>query len=264
MRKIKLMTDCTSDLSDELYSRYDIEVLPLYVTVGGRSYADKLEINPEKLFELAKQYNEVPKTSTISRSVLHEAFQKYLALDYDILFISLGSAFSGVYQNATLMAQEFEAGRIRIIDSKNLSSGIGLLVLKAAKFLESGDDLETAARKVEAIVPNVRTMFSINTLEYLHKGGRCSGTSRLFGTLLKIKPIIRVVNGAMEVAKKPRGKFETSLDTQLEYVEHDKELIDPDYIMITHCMADEDAKYLRTRLEKMVKVNCILETHAVP
>ncbi|MDD3999789.1 MAG: DegV family protein, partial [Bacilli bacterium] len=164
--------------------------------------------------------------------------------------------------NAQIAASEFPEGRIRIVDSGNLSSGTGLLLLKAVKYRAEGDDLETIAKKVEKHIPLVRTQFAINTLSYLHKGGRCSGTSRIIGTLLKIKPIIRVIDGAMAVTKKPRGKYQKALDTLLEYLRNDAGNIDLDNIMITHCQAYEDCEYLKMEVAKIEKAENIIGTKA--
>lgn len=262
MKGIKIITDCTSDLTPELYQKHDIDVIPLYVNIGGKSYADVVEINAEKLYQLVKEYGELPKTSAFSPATFSEYFKKYVDAGMDVLYIGIGSNFSVAFQNANIAASEFPEGRIRIVDSGNLSSGIGLLLLKATKYREQGDDLETIASKVEADVPRVRTQFAINTLAYLHKGGRCSGTSRIIGTLLKVKPIIRVVDGKMMVAKKPRGKFKKALDTLLDYLRADAENVDLDNIMVTHSMADEDAAYLKAEVAKIVNSKQIHETKA--
>jgi DegV family protein with EDD domain len=262
MNKIKIITDCTSDLTFEIYEKYDIDVIPLYVTIGGKTYADVLEINSEMLYQKVEEFGELPKTSTIAPIAFATIFKKYIDLGYDILFIGIGSAFSAVFQNATIVSREFPKGRIRIVDSQNLSSATGLLLLKAIRYRDAGDDLETIATKVEKAVPLIRTQFAINTLDYLHKGGRCSGTERLFGTLLKIRPIIRVLGGKMQVAKKPRGKFNVALETLLEYVTHDKDIIDLKDIMITHSLNEPDAKYLRRRLGEIINAENIIETKA--
>lgn len=263
MNKIKIITDYTSDLSDELYQKYEIEAMPLYINIAGKTFRDKIDIMPEEMFEIVQAKNELPKSSAISPANYIEVFKKYIEQGYDILFTGIGSDLSSSFQNALIAKEEFPEGRISVVDSKNLSSGIGLILLKAAKFVEEGLSLKEVTDKLNDIVPRVRSMFSINTFEYLHKGGRCSGTAKFFGSMLKIKPIIRVVDGKMVVAKKPRGKYKVALDAQLDYVKHDKDNIDPDNIFITHCLAhDEDIDYLKAELNKLVKVNNIHVTTA--
>lgn len=262
MGNIRIITDSTSDLTPELYEKYGIEMLPLTVSIGGKTYEDVREINSEKLYELVKEHGELPKTSAATPAALIKAFEKHVAAGDDVLYMGIGANFSGSYQNALLAAGEFPEGRVRIVDSGNLSSGIGLLLLKAAKFRDQGLDLEEIARKVEELVPLVRTQFAVNTLAYLHKGGRCSGTSRIIGTVLRLKPIIRVVDGRMVVAKKPRGNFRKALDTLLDYFRNDLENVDPENVMVTHSLADEDAVYLKEEIRKTGKIENILETKA--
>ena len=258
MNKIKIITDCTSDLTDDLYVEHDIHVMSLYVTIGEKNYRDKIDILPEEMFKLVDKYNTLPKTSALTPHDFNEVFGKYINEGYDVLFFGIGGGFSSTFQNAVIASREFPEDRIRVLDSANLSSGIGLLLLKAAKFRDEGNTLAEIAAKIEAIVPNVKSMFSINTLEYLHKGGRCSGTQRFFGSMLKIKPIIRVVDGKMIVGKKPRGKYKAALDAQLEYVMHDIDNIDPDNLFITHCLAeDEDIEYLKEEINKRININNI-------
>ncbi|HHX79490.1 MAG TPA: DegV family protein [Acholeplasmataceae bacterium] len=272
MNGIKIITDCTSDLTPELYEKHDIDIIPLYVNIGGKSYADVIEINAEQLYQLVKEHGELPKTSAIPPATFTAYFKKYLDAGKDILYLGIGSGFSAAFQNARIAASEFPEGRIRLVDSGNLSSGIGLLLLKAAQYRNQGADLETIARKVEADVSLVRTQFAINTLSYLHKGGRCSGTSRIIGTLLKIKPIIRVVDGKMVVTKKPRGKFQKALDTLVDYLRSDAEKVDLDNIMVTHNLAKEDAAYLKREIAKVLnpiqihetKASAVISTHCGP
>ncbi len=259
---IKIITDCTSDLLPEIYRSKDIEVIPLYITIGGKTYRDGVDISTEDLYRKVQEYGELPKSSAVNPSTFVGCFKKHLDQGHDVLFMGIGAKFSVTYQTALLAANEFPKERVRIVDSQNLSSGIGLLLLKACKFRDAGDDLETVAKKLEGLVPLVRTQFAINTLEYLHKGGRCSGTARIFGTLLKIKPIIRVIDGAMVVAKKPHGKFSVALEVMLDYLRKDKNNVDPDCIMVTHSLAPEDAAYLKEQVKNIVKVDTILETFA--
>lgn len=263
MEKIKIVTDCTSDLSEELIEKHNIHTVPLIVNIGGKSYKDKEEINTKELFEKVKEYDELPKTSALTPHTYYELFKDLIDQGYSVLYMGIGSGFSSCYQNSMIASEDLPKDKLRIVDSANLSSGIGLLLLKAAKFRDEGNSLNEIADKLEVLVPKVRTMFSIDTLEYLHKGGRCSGTARFFGSMLKIKPIIRVVDGKMVVAKKPRGKYKVALDTQIDYFMHDKDNIDPENIFITHCLAhDEDIEYLKEKITQTIDVKNLHVTNA--
>lgn len=259
MRKINIITDCTSDLSPELLAQNHIEVVPLLVTFGEKSYRDGIDLTTQELYQKVEQYKALPKSAAIPPAQYHEIFSKY-SVDEDVIFMGIGAGFSGNFQNAVIAAQDFD--NVYVVDSGNLSSGIGLLLLKICKFRDEGLSTAEIIKKVDELRPKVRTQFAINTLDYLHMGGRCSGTTKIFGTLLKIKPIIKVVDGKMIVAKKPHGKYERALEALLDYVKADLDNLDPDNIFITHSLADEDAKYLMGELKKMVKVNNIYETKA--
>ncbi len=259
MRKVNIITDCTSDLTPELYEKLNIQVLPLYVTFGNETYRDGIDINTEQLYEKVNEYKALPKSAALPPLVFEEAFLKYPA-DEDIIFMGIGSGFSASYNNAVIASRH--CPNVTVIDSCNLSSGIGLQLLKMCEYRDQGLSVSEIVEKMKVITPLVRSQFAIDTLEYLHMGGRCSGTSRFFGTMLRIKPIIRVVNGAMEIAKKPHGKFIKALDVLLDYFALDVENVDPSCIMITHSLADEDAVYLTNALKVNYGFSNVVETRA--
>jgi DegV family protein with EDD domain len=170
-----------------------------------------------------------------------------------------------------LAASEFDDGRIHIVDSLNLSSAIGLLVLKAVDYKSQGMSAGEIAESVRRLVPKVKTAFIIDTLEYLHKGGRCSAVANFVGGVLKIRPIVRVVDGSMILAQKLMGKREKALNTMLDNVIKEKENIDTDRIMITHSLSS-DADYLKSELAKYIpakeilitKAGCVISSHCGP
>lgn len=262
MKKIRIITDCTSDLTKQIYEENDILVLPLYVTIGGKTYSDGIDITTKEMYELVNKYNELPKSSNISPTTFEETFRNELKNYDEIIYLGIGSKMSSTYNNACFAAREVDPSRIFIVDSENLSSGIGLLILRAVKLRKQGLSAFEISEELKKITPLVRTQFVINTLEYLHKGGRCTGTVKIIGTLLKIKPIIRVAHGEMEIAKKPMGKFERGLEVLLGYVKDDLENIETDNIMVTHSETDKDADYLINELKKMNKFENIIKTSA--
>lgn len=261
MKKIGIITDSTSDLTKEMYQKYEIEVLPLYVILQGKTYADGIDITMEELYTKVDKCGKLPKSSNVSPAKFTELFTQYLEKYESIVYFGIGSDLSATCQNAKLAASEFEEGKVYVGDSKNLSSGIGLLLLKAAKFRDEGYSAKEIYEKVEALVPYVRTQFAINTLKYLHMGGRCSGVSKFFGTALKLKPIIRVIDGKLVVGKKPIG-YKKALIALLDYFESDLEKVDLDNVFVTHAVAKSDAEYLEEKLGKMIPSECIRETNA--
>ncbi|MGF9698176.1 MULTISPECIES: DegV family protein [Paenibacillus] len=271
MSRIKIFADSTSDLTPDWIKTHDIGIVPLYVVFGDESLKDGAEITPEQLYERVSKEGRLPKTAAPSPADFITAFQPYIEQGDDILYISLSSELSSTYQNALLASSEFPEGRISVVDSLNLSSGIGLLVMKAVHAAEKGQNLNEITQLVEAVKPNVRTEFVIDTLEYLHKGGRCSGMQNLIGSLLKIRPVIRVADGKMSPAYKVRGKREKALDQMLQNTLSQKHQIDTDLIIVVHTMAEEDALDLQKSLQEqtgarveLTTAGCVICSHCGP
>ncbi|WJH30357.1 DegV family protein [Paenibacillus sp. CC-CFT742] len=271
MSRIKIFADSTSDLNPDWIKTHDIGIIPLYVVFGDESLKDGVEITPERLYERVSEDGRLPKTAAPSPADFMTAFQPYIDQGDDILYISLSSELSSTYQNALLASSEFPEGRISVVDSLNLSSGIGLLVMKAVHAAQKGQSLKEITHLVEAVKPNVRTEFVIDTLEYLHKGGRCSGMQNLIGSLLKIRPVIRVTDGKMSPAYKVRGKREKALDQMLQNTLGEKHQIDTDLIIVVHTMAEEDALELQKSLQEqtggrveLTTAGCVICSHCGP
>lgn len=269
MHKIKLISDSTCDLSKDLLQKHFIDLVPLFVNFKEESYLDGVTLTVPEMYQKVHEKGFLPKTAAASPGFFVEIFEKYLNLGYEIIYLGIGSKFSGTLQSANSAKLVLNDERIHLIDSGNLSSGSGLLLLKAAKFIQSGDDISTVIAKIESLIPKVRTQFVINTMEYLYKGGRCSGMAAIAGTLLKIKPIIKVVDGAMSVGKKPRGKIEVGINVLIDEVFEIKDQIDEDFLMITHSVADDSANYIRDRLSKSLSMKnfyitdagCVISSH---
>jgi len=264
MPKIKIITDSTCDLTPDLLEKNDIAVLPLHVNFKDTTYQDNVDINTDKLYELVEECGYLPTTSATSPGVFYEAFKKYLDEGYDIVYTGIGNELSATMKAAFSAKQmlEAEGDRIYIVDSMNLSSGIGLLLLKAVKFREEGLDAKTIAHKLEELAPKVSTQFVIDTMQYLYKGGRLSALSAFMGTVLKIKPIIRVRNGVLQVGKKPRGSLLAGVKILVDEVLALGDQIDDDFLMITHSHSDESAEYIKKELIGKVPVKNIYETFA--
>jgi len=262
MGDIQLVTDSTCDLSEDLLEAHDIEVIPLFVNFESESYRDGVDIATQEMYQKVDEVGDVPKTSAASPASFEEVFEKHLEKGRKIIYTGIGSGFSATLQNANIAKQKLESDDIYLIDSQNLSSGSGLLLLKAAKYRAEGDDTATIARKMRDLVPRVRTQFVIDTFEYLHKGGRIKAISRFVGTSLRLKPIIKVVDNAMTVGKKGRGNIRQGIKLMLRDVLKDKGNVDEDFFMITHSMAGKQVPYIREEVEKAFDVGNIYETQA--
>jgi DegV family protein with EDD domain len=260
--KVKIITDSTCDLSKELIEKLDIEVLPLYVNFSDSTYLDGVDIDVNKLYELISEKDELPKTAAVAIPTIEDVFKKYLDEGYDIVYTGISKAMSRTFENAYMMAQELNPERVFPVDSKNLSTGIGLLLLKACKYRDQGLSAREIAINLERDRELVLSQFAIEKMDFLHKGGRCSSVAAFLGTMLKIKPIIAVRDGKMHVAKKPIGKMKMALDVMLSQIADDKDRLDKDHIFVTHSLGYEYAEYLKAKLVEMLPGVDIIETVA--
>lgn len=237
---VKIIADSTCDLSPELLDRFHIQILPLYVNLEGKDYRDGVDITSEDIFRSVAQTGALPKTAAMPVSGFEEAFAKALEPDTEILCLTIGSKFSACYQNAVIAANENP--NIAVVDSQNLSTGFGHVVLCAAEYAAKGHSAKETADYLSAdVIPFVRASFIIDRLDYLYKGGRCSAVARLGANLLHLKPCIEVRNGEMGVAKKYRGTFLSCVEQYANERLENLETIDPHRVFVTHPDADADA-----------------------
>lgn len=206
---IKITATSTCDLPPELLERYQITMVPLYVSFGGNTYQDGVDASPEDIFRHVEAGGQLPTTSAVNIADYQELFSQ-LSPKYDsVLHITIGSEFSCCYQNALVAAEEFP--NVYVVDSRNLTVGQGLLVLAAAQAAERGDSMEDILKLLEDLTGRVDTTFVVDKLDYLAKGGRCSSVVALGANLLKLKPCIVLSDGRMAVGKKYRGAFDKVL-----------------------------------------------------
>jgi DegV family protein with EDD domain len=272
MSRVRIFTDSTSDLPEELLQRYQIEVVPLYVIFEEQSYQDRVDIHAEQLFDFVAHTGKLPKTAAPSPDDFERAFAPFIEADEDIVFIGLSSELSSTIQNAMIAAGSFPDGRIRVIDSRNLSTGIGVLVVKAAQAALEGRSPSEIQAIVTSFFDKIEVSFIIDTLEYLHKGGRCSGVQAFLGSLLKIRPIVKVIDGSMQLTDKVRGKREKALNQLLENALAFKDDMDTDFMFITHAQAHDEAAYVKEQFELHTKVKsvflsetgCVVSSHCGP
>lgn len=211
---IKIMSDSTCDLSPELLEKFDITLVPLTIIKDGKAYLDGISITPAEIFAHVAAGGGLCSTTAMNMGEYAEWFGKY-AESYDgILHINISSEFSSSYQNACLAAEEFD--NVRVVDSRNLSTGQGLVVLQACKLAQECTSLDELHQKVQAFTEKVEASFLLDRLEYMVKGGRCSSAAALGANLLGLKPCIEVKNGKMAVVKKYRGNYAKCLATYVK------------------------------------------------
>lgn len=262
MHKVIIMTDSTCDLTPELIEQRHIHVVPLYVNFGDLSYRDGVDLTTEQLYEKVDELGFLPKSSAVSPGEFVNQFTPFIEAGYDIVCITIGSKLSGTFQSAMIAKDMVEPSRIHIVDSNNLSSGVGLIVLKGCDLRDQGLTADVIKTQLDLITPRVRSQFAIQTMDYLYKGGRCSALSAFLGGVLAIKPIIQVNSGKLDVYKKAIGKMTRALDYMLEDYQNLFERIDPDYVMITHSLADKSAAYMVEKVQSIGMPKQLLETRA--
>ncbi|MGI5970370.1 MAG: DegV family protein [Oscillospiraceae bacterium] len=229
---IKITSDSTCDLSPEILNQMDITLYPLYILVDEKQYRDGVDIVPADIFRYVDEEKKTCKTAAIN-VYDYERFFAELSRDYEaVIHICIGSGFSSCYQNAAVAAAGFD--NVYVIDSRNLSSGSGHIVYDAALMANSGMPPEEICSRLEEIIPRVDASFVINELDYLYKGGRCSGLEALGAKVLQLRPCIEVIDGRMKVGKKYRGSFDHCLAAYVRDKLADKDDIDLSRIFITH------------------------------
>lgn len=266
---VKIITDSTNDLSREILMQQGIEVIPLSVNFSDASYLDGVEITTQELYEKVDEKGELPKTAAIPIATFVEVFEKYISQGDEIVFTGISKQMSRTYENAVMAAKEVAEDKIFIVDSMNLSTGIGLLLLKACKYRDAGLSAKQIADRLNQDSQFVLSQFAIERMDYLHKGGRCSSIAKLFGTLLKIKPIIAVRNGKMHVQRKPIGKMKIALDAMIKQIVDDRDRLDTDHVIITHSLAYDYCDYIYQILRKefpdidiiCTVAGCVISSH---
>lgn len=275
MPSIRIVTDSTADLSPELLRAFDVRVVPLLVQFGEESFQDGVDMDTDRLFRTVAERNQLPKTASPAPAVFRKCFEEAAADGSQVLFIGISSQFSATLQNAQIAASEFPEGQVRVFDSRNLSTGIGLQVLHACDLVRQGKSMDEIIADLETYQAGVRTSFVIDTMEYLHKGGRCSAVALLAGTVLRIRPIIAVEDGAMTVAAKVRGSRAKAKEWMLDRFAEDARVgrVRPDRVFVTHAGSHEDAHELAEEVRRILpdlreaivtEAGCVISSHCGP
>lgn len=248
MKKVKVTCDSTCDLTQELYERYDVEVIPLGVSMGDDFRHDSVDVTAPELFEYVKNSGTLPKTSAISVGEYAERFAPYVEAGMQVVHINISSELSACHQNAKIAAEMI--GDVYTVDSRNLSTGSGHLVLLACEMASQGMDAKTIAETLNDRKAALDVSFVLQTLEYLHKGGRCSGVAALGANLMKLRPEIEVCDGKMQVGKKYRGSMEKSITAYVRGRLEGRTDILHDRIFVTHSGVPEE---IVTKVVALVK-----------
>ena len=262
---IRILSDSTCDLSKELIDRYQIGIIPLHIVMDQKEYLDGLEITPDEIYSWADAQKKTPKTSAVSLEEATAAFRDVLSAGDDAVVFTISSSMSSTYDVFCLAVKNLEAEeRIRIIDSANLSTGIGLLVIEAVCMAQQGLSLQEICEKIEELKPRVRASFVVSTLVYLYRGGRCSSVAALAGSVLKLHPEIEVRDGAMLATRKFRGSMNSVLQKYFEALKETMMHAKPERVFVTHSgeLDRQTVDLLKEELKGLDHFGEILETRA--
>ena len=238
--KIVILSDSTCDLSPALVEETGVVIVPLTVIKNDEQFKDTVNIAPDDIFQHVAAGGGLCTTSANSVGEYQEWFEKY-AGDYDgVIHINIGSGFSSCYQNACLAAEDYP--NVRVIDSQNLSTGQGLVVLEAVRLAKEATDLDALADQIRAFTSRVEASFLLSRLDYMVKGGRCSSAAALGANLLNLKPCIEVKDGKMVVVKKYRGNFDKCLPMYVKDRLAGRDDLDHGTLFITHTPVDDAAQ----------------------
>lgn len=261
MSKIKIVADSTCDLSPQILEAHGIELVHLYINLGDRQVKDLTETNSKQLIDYVSKSGVLPGTMAPSIEDFKTVFEKWRAEGNEIICITISGDMSSTFQNAKIAGDE--VGGVYTVDSRNLSTGNGHIVLNAALMAESGLNAAEIVKNLEELTPKVRSSFILDTLAYMKKGGRCSTVAALGANLLKIKPEIVVRDGKMVVGHKYRGTLKKVLGEYVDAQLNGRSDIRTDRIFVTHSEIDSElVEYVRQKIAENIAFGEIIETAA--
>ena len=274
MGKVRILSDTTCDLTKAQIEKYGIGIIPLCIIMDDKSYYDGIEVTTSELFAWSNQNKTTPKTSAPGIEKAIEVLKPYKERGEEVVYIGISEDMSTTCNVIRLAADEMEYDKVHVINSMNLSSGIGLQVLRAADMAEEGKSAEEIVTAIEEARVDVRASFVIDTLVYLSRGGRCSAVAALLASTLKIKPRIAVTMGKMGVSKKYHGNFRKSLLKYVHEMEEDLLAADPTRVFVTHSEMDDPA-LVREIVDYLKELNhfkevctsdagCVISSHCGP
>lgn len=243
MRKVKIITDSTSDLPKDMIKEHDIDVVPLHIILGEKSFLDDNSFKAKDLFLYADKYKVIPKTSAAMESQFYKTFKRWLDEDYDVFFVGISSKLSATVPNAMIVADQIDRERIAVFDSLSLSTGVGLQALEASDLARSGGSLKEIMEKAQSVRARIQTSFVVDTFKYLQTGGRGTRLSSVSGNV-KIK--LELSAGEIVPAEELKGLG--YLKKYYSRLMEDADRIDPKRIFVTHCLSDK-AKEIKGLLE---------------
>ena len=263
MKRIRIVADSTCDLSSELIEKYDINIIPLCIMLGDNTFLDGVDITPEEIYKWSDENKTTPKTSAVPFDKIEETLKPMVEAGDDIIFIGISEEMSSTCNRIRIFAEDAEYDRIFVINSKNLSTGIGLQALRAAELRDMGKSAEEIVADIENSRDRVRASFVIDTPTFLARGGRCTAVEAFMASALKIHPEIVVKDGKMSAGRKVRGKPALAVSAYVDGLMPIIKNAEPHRVFVTHSGSDREIiDSVKARLEALNLFDEILETQA--
>ena len=261
---VKIIADSTCDLSKDLLEKYDISILPLHIMLGETEYLDGVNITPKEIYDWSDAHGATPKTSAPARDAAAELLKPYVDAGREVVCFSISGEMSASGNVMRMAAEDLGAmNLVRVVDSANLSTGIGHLVIEAAIMARDGLDADTIVGRIEELKPRVRASFVVDILTFLYRGGRCSGLAAMAGGVLRLHPKILVEEGKMRPGKKYRGRLDKAVMAYVTDMEEELKQAKKDRVFITHSGCDRElVEAVRTYLISLDHFDEVLETVA--
>ena len=238
---VKIIADSTCDLSRELVEKYNIDIVPLHIVLGEKEYLDSVEITPDEIYEWADKNEDTPKTSAVGFDDALDIIKKMSDENDEIIVFTISEKMSTTANVFRMAVDELDlSDKVTVIDSANLSTGIGLMVIKASLMAKQGKNMNEICTEIEKIKSKVCSSFVVDTLTYLHRGGRCSSVAALVGGVLKLHPKIVVSEGSMSANKKYRGKMDKVILDYVKDMEEELKSADKERVFITHSGCEQE------------------------
>ncbi|MCK5129183.1 MAG: DegV family protein [Clostridiales bacterium] len=270
---VKIIADSTCDLPEELIKKYDIDIVNLYVMLDEVSYVDKLEMTPDRLIEWSNKTKKTPKTSAPTIEDYMNVFKPYVDKKQDVVFVSVSSVLSATCQNAFFASNTLEKATIKVVDGKNVTTGTGCVVLKAAELAQQGKSADEIVEALEEMIPKVKASFIFDNLEFLKRGGRCSALKALSASALKIRPKVDVIDGEMIPGEKFRGSLEKVVAKFCDGMLENLDEIDSEFVFVEETQDNYglvDVIYEKIKEKNYfkniykAKAGCIITAHSGP
>lgn len=263
MKRIRIVSDSTCDLSQELIQKYEISIIPLCITLGEDTYLDGVDITPDDIYKWSDEHKTTPKTSAVPFDKVEDTLKPMVEAKDDIIFIGISEDMSSTCNRIRIFAEDEEYDRLFVINSKNLSTGIGLQVLRAAELRDSGKSAEEIVSEIEGARDKVRASFVIDTPTFLARGGRCTAVEAFMASALKIHPEILVKDGKMGAGRKVRGRPAMAVSAYVDGIMPALQNADTRRVFVTHSGCDREIiDAVKERLASLNIFEEILETQA--